>query len=85
MIILIKRILSQRKFTYLCAHCSNKSMANFFRKVYLGIMKRLKFLPSPKYVGYYYEYYTGKKYKDENPTEFNEKSNGIRRIFVPKS
>lgn len=84
MIILIKRILSQRKFTYLCAHCSNKSMANFFRKVYLGIMKRLKFLPSPKYVGYYYEYYTGKKYKDENPTEFNEKIQWYKAHFRPQ-
>lgn len=46
---------------------------SLWQKIKLGFLKRLKCLPAPKYLGYYYEYYTGKKYKDHAPTEFNEK------------
>lgn len=55
-----------------------------FRKIYLGFMKRLKFLPSAQYVGYFCEYYTGRKYHDEKPTEFHEKIQWLKAHFRPK-
>lgn len=36
-------------------------------------MKRFTCLPPEKYLPYYYKYYTGKEYHDEDPREFNEK------------
>lgn len=44
-----------------------------WKKIKLGFIKRLTCLPPEKYLPYYYEYYTGKKYNDDSPTEFNEK------------
>ena len=43
------------------------------RKLTLGILKKMKFLPASTYMKIYYEYYTGKKLNLENPEEFNEK------------
>lgn len=46
---------------------------SLLQKIRLGILKRMKWLPDRQYLAHYYEYYTGKKYKDDAPTEFNEK------------
>lgn len=43
------------------------------RKLFLRILKKMKFLPPEKYVCYLYEYATGKKLNLKNPVEFNEK------------
>lgn len=43
------------------------------KRLLLGLLKKLKFLPPPFYVKIYYEYYTGKKLDLEAPLEFNEK------------
>lgn len=59
-------------------------MANFIRRFYLGFMKRLKFLPSPLYVGYYHEYYTGRKYRDSNPMDFGEKIQWYKAHYRPR-
>lgn len=59
-------------------------MANKMRRFYLGIMKRMKFLPSPRYVGYYYEYYTGKQYHDANPVDFVEKVQWYKAHYRPR-
>jgi hypothetical protein len=44
-----------------------------FRKLHMGFLKKLKFLPQEKYVKYYYEYYSGKKLDYNNPKEFIQK------------
>lgn len=41
--------------------------------MFLGLLKKCKFLPQNIYVKYYYEYYTGKKLDLEKPIEFNQK------------
>lgn len=44
------------------------------RKLYLGLMKKLRFiLPSETYIRIFHEYYNGKKLDLDNPREFNEK------------
>lgn len=43
------------------------------RRLLLGLLKKLKFLPPPFYAKIHYEYYLGKKLDLENPREFNEK------------
>lgn len=57
---------------------------SFLRKIYVSMMKRCKFLPIHQYVGFYYEYYTGKRYNDENPVEFNEKIQWYKAHYHPK-
>lgn len=54
------------------------------RRIYLALMKRMKWLPSPRYVGYYYEYYTGRKYNDADPKEFGEKIQWYKAHYRPK-
>ncbi|EGJ72368.1 glycosyltransferase [Bacteroides coprosuis DSM 18011] len=54
-----------------------------FRKLYLGILKKMKFLPPHKCVKYYYEYYTSQKYNDKNPIRFNEKIHWYKTHYHP--
>ncbi len=58
--------------------------AKVWRKAWLGLLKRMKFLPPHKYVGYYYEYYSGHKYNDNNPVRFNEKIQWLKAHYHPK-
>ena len=51
------------------------------KKVFLGILKKLKFLPPPLYVKIYYEYYTGKKLDLDNPREFNAKIQWLKVYY----
>ncbi len=45
-----------------------------FRKLYLGLLKKLRFiLPPSVYLEVFHEYYNGKKLDLEDPKEFNEK------------
>lgn len=60
------------------------SIQERLHKIKLTILKNLKFLPAHKYVGYYYEYYTGKKYNDANPLRFNEKLQWYKAHYQPK-
>lgn len=53
------------------------------RKIWLGFLKRLKFLPPPLYVKIYYEYYTGKRLDLENPKTFNEKIQWLKAYYKP--
>lgn len=53
------------------------------RKILLGFLKRLKFLPPPQYVKIYYEYYTGKKLDLEAPRTFNEKIQWLKVYYHP--
>ncbi len=45
----------------------------FLRRIWVSVIKMLKFLPQAYYVKYYYEYYNGKRLNYENPVEFNQK------------
>ncbi len=51
------------------------------KKLFLGLLKKLKFLPPPLYVKIYYEYYTGKKLDLENPQEFNAKIQWLKVYY----
>ncbi|MEO1011446.1 MAG: ATP-grasp fold amidoligase family protein [Bacteroidota bacterium] len=53
------------------------------RKFFLGIAKKLKFLPPETFVKIYYEYYTGKKLDLNNPIEFNEKIQWLKVFYRP--
>ena len=53
-------------------NCESAKPANL-TKILLGLLKKMKFLPPPVYVKFYYRYYTGKKLDLKNPKEFNEK------------
>lgn len=53
------------------------------RKIWCGIVKKLKFLPQKTYVKYYYEYYTGKKLDYDNPVEFNQKISWYKVFYHP--
>lgn len=46
---------------------------SLWQRIKLGLLKRMTFLPPHIYLPYYYQYYTGKVYDDDNPKEFNEK------------
>lgn len=54
------------------------------RRLYLKVMKSLKWLPSPLYVGYYYEYYTGLRYNDRAPKGFTEKVQWYKAHYRPR-
>ena len=51
------------------------------KKVFLGILKKFKFLPPPLYVKIYYEYYTGKKLDLDHPEEFNAKIQWLKVFY----
>jgi hypothetical protein len=51
------------------------------RRILLGLLKKLKFLPPPFYVKAYYEYYSGKKLNLKNPREFNEKIQWLKVYY----
>ena len=51
------------------------------KRLLLGLIKKLKFLPPAFYVRVYYEYYTGKKLDLENPREFNEKIQWLKVYY----
>nr|WP_286943505.1 ATP-grasp fold amidoligase family protein [Allomuricauda sp.] len=53
------------------------------RKIGLGLLKKMKFLPPETYVKIYYEYYTGKKLDLANPVEFNEKIQWLKVYYRP--
>ncbi len=54
------------------------------KKLFYGLLKKLKFLPQHLYVKIYYEYYTGKKLNLEDPKEFNEKVQWLKVHYRPK-
>ena len=58
-------------------------MPNLMKKGWLAILKKMKFLPPERYVGYYFEYYTGKKYHDAHPVEFYEKIQWYKVHYQP--
>ncbi len=51
------------------------------KRLLLGLVKKLKFLPPPLYVKVYYEYYTGKKLDLKDPKEFNEKIQWLKVYY----
>ena len=51
------------------------------KRLVLGLIKKLKFLPPPFYVKVYYEYYTGKKLDLQDPKEFNEKIQWLKVYY----
>ena len=51
----------------------NRLKPSPLKRILLGLLKKLKFLPPSLYVKVYYEYYTGKKLNLDTPIEFNEK------------
>lgn len=54
-----------------------------FRKKLLGVLKKMKFLPSKFYVKVYYEYYMGSKLNLTNPQGFNEKIQWLKVFYKP--
>ena len=54
------------------------------RKLFLGLLKKVKILPAPLYMKIYYRYYTGKKLDLKNPGEFNAKIQWIKIYYRPK-
>lgn len=59
-------------------------MLMIIRRLFLRILKKMKFLPPQKYVHYLYEYTTGKKLNLNNPKEFNEKIQWYKVFYHPK-
>lgn len=53
-------------------------------KLFLGLLKKLKFLPQKTYVRIYYRYYTKKKLSLENPQELNEKIQWLKVYYRPE-
>ncbi len=51
------------------------------KRLLLGLIKKLKFLPPAFYAKVHYEYYTGKKLDLENPREFNEKIQWLKVYY----
>ena len=51
------------------------------KNIFLGLAKKLKFLPPPLYVKIYYRYYTGKILNLEDPREFNEKIQWLKVYY----
>lgn len=58
-------------------------MSKLLRRLRIALLKTMKFLPPHKYVGYYHEYYTGKKYNDKLPVEFYEKIQWYKAHYHP--
>ena len=59
-------------------------MLMIIRRLFLRILKKMKFLPPQKYVHYLYEYTTGKKLNLNNPKEINEKIQWYKVFYHPK-
>ena len=57
---------------------------NILDKLPLRLLKKMMFLPQDWYVGYSYEYFTGKKLNLENPVEFNEKIQWLKVFYHRK-
>ncbi|MEM0931853.1 MAG: ATP-grasp fold amidoligase family protein [Bacteroidota bacterium] len=53
------------------------------RKIVLGLIKKMKFLPAPFYMKAYYEYYTGKKLNLDDPKDFNAKIQWLKVFYRP--
>lgn len=53
------------------------------RKIWIGLLKKLKFLPPPLYMKAYYEYYTGKPLDLDHPRTFNEKIQWLKVYYHP--
>ena len=51
------------------------------RKQFLGVLKKMKFLPPEMYVKIYYEYYMGSKLNLEQPKGFNEKIQWLKVYY----
>lgn len=51
------------------------------KKIKLGFLKKLKFLPPKIYVPIYYEYYVGKRLDLENPIDFNQKIQWLKVYY----
>jgi hypothetical protein len=66
-------------FEFYCNFSAAKP--NPLKRIFLGLLKKLKFLPPAFYVKVYYEYYTGKKLNLENPREFNEKIQWLKVYY----
>lgn len=60
-----------------------KPPMNFFKKHFLGLSKKMKFLPPELYAKVFYEYYYEKKLDLKNPTEFNEKLQWLKVYYRP--
>ncbi|MFA7444334.1 MAG: ATP-grasp fold amidoligase family protein [Flavobacteriaceae bacterium] len=60
---------------------SDSLQAMNIRKIKLGFLKKLKFLPAEIYVSIYYEYYTGKKLDLKNPVDFNQKIQWLKVYY----
>lgn len=54
------------------------------RRLFVRILKKMRFLPPKIYVHFLYEYYTGKKLNLKNPKEFNEKIQWLKVYYHPK-
>ena len=53
------------------------------KKLFYGLIKKMKFLPAEYYLKVYFEYYTGKKLNLANPQEFNEKIQWLKAYYRP--
>ena len=51
------------------------------KRLLLGLIKKMKFLPPPLYVRVSYEYYNRKKLDLDNPREFNEKIQWLKVYY----
>lgn len=58
-------------------------MNSKFRRFTLRFLKKMTFLPANMYVGYMYEYFTGKKLNLKDPKEFNEKIQWYKVFYQP--
>lgn len=56
---------------------------NLFKKYFLGVAKKLKFLPPKLYAEIFYEYYYHKKLDLDNPIGFNEKIQWLKVYYHP--
>src|SRR5690554_6848048 len=52
-----------------------------FRKLILGILKQMKFLPQKFYVEVFHEYYHGKKLNLKKPVTFSEKIQWLKVYY----
>ena len=56
---------------------------NFLKNTFLGLAKKMKFLPQDTYAKIFYEYYNGKKLNLASPVEFNEKIQWLKVYYHP--
>ena len=53
------------------------------RKIVLGLIKKMKFLPTALFMKAYHEYYTGKRLDLKHPKEFSEKIQWLKVYYRP--